>query len=241
MVKRASTVAAVISAVCLSLWTGSAASQETTTTTVDPAATTTTTVDPGVTTTTVDPAAATTTTTEDPAATTTTVPLDGVVVPPVPAPILLFGETITAGTLDVMINWHDPAPTDCVTTIPLDGGQINRVNDIDGDLGLVYGQAATTGGTAAVFLMEFGAIPAGLGIVSIEDGTCSVDAMGVGAYEKGPGYAALTGFGVGVYPGDTEGGSLVENFNLTANVGASTPSANLDTTSLTDFLLRARS
>lgn len=247
--KRIAIVAAVTGAVTFALGAPLASSQE-----APPAEETTTTVPaevPTESTTTAPEAPSETTTTTAPAevpteTTTTTIP-ETVEVPPV----LLFGEAITAGTMNIDVQFEDAAAPDCTTTIPLDGGQMNRVNDLDGDLGLVYGQAATATGTAAVFLMELGVVPAGVGILSIDDATCSLDAFGVGLIKKGPGSLSLDAIGVGVHPDGyvvagtesfpyTRYGKYLEQFDLTANVGASGGPAALDVASLQSFLLRSR-
>lgn len=238
--KRFALVAAVASAASFALGAPVASQEGPAETTTTTEATTTTVAEPTTTTTTAPEAPVETTTT------TTTVP-ETVVVPPV----LLFGEVITAGTLDVNVQFEDEVAPDCTTTVPLDGGQMNRVNDLDGDLGLVYGQAPTGSGTAAVFLMELGVIPAGVGILSIDDGNCSLDALGVGMLQKGPGQLVLDGIGIGVHPDGYEApsteeipytryGKYLEQFDLTANVGASGGGAQLDVASLQSFLLRPR-
>ncbi len=130
--------------VASSLFAGSASSQETTTTT------TTTTAVPATTTTAV-PA----TTTTAPATTTTTVAL-----PPVVETPELFGDTIASGQLDVAIGWFESTPNNCVETIDLaTSGQVNAVTDEDGNLGAVYGMADSAGGSAAVLMIGFGAVP----------------------------------------------------------------------------------
>lgn len=224
-----------------------AASQETTTTTEVPATTvpeTTTTQAPTTTvaaptsvpekstSTITSTTSAPTTTTPTPTTTTTTTV-------PVPPPVL-FGEKITEGSLAVDVQWLDDELPACQTTVPLGGGEMNRVNDRDGNLGLVYGQAATGTGTAAAFVMELGVMPFGVGILSIADGTCNVDAIGVGALRQGPGTLSVTGIGIGMSPGNYDRGDAIQTFGLFAKVATSGGPAVVNTQPLVDFLVRPR-
>lgn len=221
-------VTAALAATGLALWPTAAASQEEPTTTTTERSTTTTTEAPTTTT------EATTTTTE---ATTTTLP--AVTTTTTPAQVALFGELITDGTLGVDVTWLDEDLTGCSATVPLGGGQMNRLNDADGYLGLVYGQAPTRTGNTAVLMMELGVLPYGVGVLSTTDNGCNLDAIGVGAIVRGEGFLSVRGIGIGATP-DSNRAEAVRTLDLVANVAASGGPANLDVPSLYEFLVRPR-
>jgi len=153
---------------------------------------------------------------------------------------VFFGDVITDGSLAVDIAWLDDSMPACQTTVPLGGGQMNRVNNAAGDLGLVYGQAATGTGTAAAFVMELGVVPFGVGIISMADASCNLDAIGVGSLVKTPSSLSVSGLGMGMSPGNYDRGDAIRTFDVTATVGAVGGPATIDTQSLYDFLIRPR-
>ncbi len=232
--KRVLTVASslVLAATCL--WVSTAGSQETTTTTT--VEVTTTTEAPAETTTTAAPTTTVaepevTTTTEAPAETTTTVPEE---------PLVLPGQHVTAGQLAFDIRFTDSPAANCTKTLDLAGGQVNIGLDESGNIGGVYGLAPSGGGgNAGIFMIGLGAVPAGVAIVSVSDGDCEFDAVGIGSFASDGGWARLNGVGAGLHPG-YETPDYVNMFLVDAKVDASAAPAVLDMNYVKNFLLRQR-
>lgn len=232
--KRVLTVASSMVLASTCLWVGVAASQETTTTTTE-ATTTTTAVPETTTTTTAVPEETTTTVAEEttttvPETTTTTVPAE---------PLVLPGQHVTAGTLGFDIRFADTPGANCAKSIDVSGGQVNAALDEDGNVGGVYGITPSGTGTAGVFMVGLGAVPAGVGIVSVSDADCEFDAIGIGAYTSDGGYARLNGVGAGLHP-PYSNAEYVSQFLVEASIGASAAPATLDLQAVSDFLLRER-
>lgn len=231
--KRVLMVTSSLVLVSTALWAGSAASQETTTTTEAP---TTTTEAPATTTT----LAESTTTTEAPA-TTTEAPAT-TVAPPITIPeepLNLPGQLVTAGTLSFDVRFSDTPSANCTKTLDLAGGQVNVGFDENGNIGGVYGLANSGGGTAGVFMVGLGALPAGVGIVSVSDGDCEFDAIGIGPWAADGDTARVNGVGAGLHPPYDQPG-YVNQFIVEAQVGASSAPPVLDIEAAQAFLLRER-
>src|SRR5690606_13316968 len=96
-------------------------------------------------------------------------------------PVELPGELVAAGSLDIDVRFAESPLSNCITSIPLAGGQVN-VGRSGGSIGGVYGIAPSGTGQAGVYMVGLGAIPAGVGIVSVSNGSCEFDAIGIGAF-----------------------------------------------------------
>src|SRR5690606_6639621 len=112
----------------------------------------------------------TTTTTVVPDTTTTTV------APALALPAELPGEHVTAGSLDIDVRFAESPLSNCTTSVPLAGGQVNVARS-GGAIGGVYGVAPSGTGQAGVYMVGLGAVPAGVGIVSVSNGSCEFDAI----------------------------------------------------------------
>ena len=240
-VKRASTVLSTVALVCACLLGGTAGAQETTTT-VD-----TTTSAPDTTTSTPDTTTAPPTT-ADPtpttvADTTTTVvpgPTDSTTTTGAGAPVSLPGQLVTAGSLDMDINFKDTPASSCTKSVDLAGGHVNVGFDDAGNVGGVYGMAPAGTGSVGLFMLGLGAVPAGIAILSVSDGVCEFEALGLGAFSATATSATLSGVAIGVHPGSYDKGDYIDKFNLSAKVGTSSAPASLDPQALQTFLLRDR-
>ena len=146
---------------------------------------------------------------------------------------------MTAGSLDIDIRFADSPLSNCITSVPLTGGQVNEART-GGSIGGVYGVAPSGTGQAGVYMVGLGAIPAGVGIVSVSNGSCEFDAIGIGAYSSTSGRARLAGVGAGVHPGAYENGEYVSNFLVEANIESSGGEPVLDPISVATLLLRDR-
>jgi len=245
MVKRvgALTGACVLVGTCL--WGGVAGSQTTTTTsatTTAPGATSTTTsTAPQTTSTTVAPEATTTTEVTDTssAPTTTEVPVDVPTTLP-EDPAALPGQLITAGKLDFDVNFASTESASCQKSVDLAGGQVNAANNETGDIGGVYGLAPSGSGTVGVYMIGLGAIPAGAGLLSVSDGDCEFDAIGIGSWESNGSIARLNGVGAGLHPDAYDTGEFVDRFLIEASVTSAAAPAALDLDAAGSFLLRDR-
>lgn len=231
-------VAAVTGAFLLAgttLFTSTAASQETTTTT-DAPATTTTVAD---TTTTAAPA---TTTTAVPDTTTTTPAPDVTTTTAAPAPVepvALPGQHVTAGSMLLDIRFADTPSSSCTKTLDLAGGQMNVARDDAGNIGGVYGMVPSGGGNAGLLMVGLGAVPAGVAILSVSDGDCEFDAIGIGSYASDGGWARINGIGVGLHP-TYQSPDYVNMFLVDTKVNATEANAALDLQNVQNFLLRNR-
>jgi len=228
--KRVLTVTSALILASTGVLASTASSQETTTTTE---AVTTTTAAPETTTT----AAPETTTTAAPESTTTAAPETTTTV--APEPIELPGQHVTEGQLGFDIRFTDSPAANCTKTLDLAGGQVNIGYDEAGNIGGVYGLAPSGGGSAGVFMVGLGAVPAGVGIISVSDGDCEFDAVGIGAYASDGGWARINGVGAGLHPGyDTP--DYISMFLIDAKIGAAAAPAVLDMNYVREFLLRDR-
>lgn len=254
MVKRVLTVGGAMVLACSSLWVGTAAAQDDDTTATTP---TTAAVEEETTPTTAPDDAAgdegavdegagddeTTTTAPADDETTTTVAEEDDTTDEAPAiiglPVQLPGELVAAGSLDIDVRFADAPLSNCITSVPLAGGQVN-VGRSGGSIGGVYGIAPSGTGHAGVYMVGLGAIPAGVGIVSVSNGSCEFDAIGIGAYSSTASRARLAGVGAGVHPGAYADGDYVSSFVVEANVEATQGPALLDLAGATSFLLRDR-
>lgn len=234
--KRVLTVTSALILASTSLLASTAASQETTTTTE--AEVTTTTEAPAATTTeapttTAAPVDETTTTAAPVEETTTTVAVPE-------EPLELPGQHVTAGQLAFDIRFTDSPAANCTKTLDLAGGQVNIGLDEAGNIGGVYGLAPSGGGgTAGVFMIGLGAMPAGVGILSVSDGDCEFDAVGIGSFASDGGWARINGVGAGLHPG-YETPDYVNMFLVDAKIDASAAPAVLDMDFVKNFLLRDR-
>lgn len=231
--KRVLTVGGAMVLACSAMWVGTASAQDdpATSTTTAPVEATTTTVVPETTTTSAP--VETTTTTVVPDTTTTTV------APALALPADLPGEHVTAGSLDIDVRFAESPLSNCTTSVPLAGGQVNVARS-GGVIGGVYGVAPSGTGQAGVYMVGLGAVPAGVGIVSVSNGSCEFDAIGIGAFSSTSGRARLAGVGAGVHPGAYENGEYVSSFLVEANIESSEGAAVLDGTSVAALLLRDR-
>ena len=232
--KRVLTVASALVLASTGLWAGTAASQETTTTQAEvtttteaPVETTTTTTEATTTTIADD---TTTTTAVAPETTTTTVPEE---------PLALPGQHVTAGSLSFDIRFADSPAANCAKSVDLAGGQVNVGFDEAGNIGGVYGLTPSGTGSAGVFMVGLGAVPAGVGIISVSDGDCEFDAVGIGSFGSDGGWARINGVGAGLHPG-YENAEYVNQFIVEARIDASSAPAVLDMNYVKDFLLRDR-
>lgn len=225
--KRVLTVASTFVLVGTCLWAGTAASQETTVPETTVPETTTTTEAPETTTTTAAPETTTTTVAEAPTTTVPEVPLD------------LPGTLITSGSLSFDIRFADSPAANCAKSVDLAGGQVNMGLDESGNIGGVYGMAPSGSGSVGVFMVGLGAVPAGVGIISVSDGDCEFDAVGIGSYGSDGGFARINGVGAGLHPG-YENAEYVNQFIVEASVGSSAGPAVLDMDYVKEFLLRDR-
>lgn len=235
---------AVICAVVVStaLWSGTAASQETTTTTAAP--TTTTSLVPATTTTTTapPPTTAAPTTTAAPVTTTTIAPVTTTTLPEIPDIENFVGDSVTDGYMNLDIRWDNGEGT-CVQTIDIGaGGDFNVGYDENGNLGAMYGLANTPGGNAAAVQVKIGPLPLAVTIVSVEDSTCSLDAVGFGNYESTATTSKFEGVGVGVglVPGSYLTPSFADSFSLDTYVNGTSGTGYLDLEAALIFLDRER-
>jgi len=219
-------VAAVLISVAAT--TGPAASQTTTdvpTTTIDPGPPTTT-IDPGGPTTTIDPGGPTTTI--DPGGPTTTAP--PVSIPPVVLP----GEKITAGSINVGATFSTKVDASCELSGSLAGQEMNFVKDEAGKLGAIYGKASVGGGEVGLVMVALGPLPMAIAAYRTT-GACNQDVVGIGAYAATPNSADLSSVGYAIYPND-----YLSSVRVSLTVGASEAPATLDLQAATDFLLAPR-
>lgn len=226
------TTAFVLASTCLLV--GTAASQETTTT--EPEVTTTTEASP---TTVADTVPETTTTVADTVPeTTTTVPETTTTVPVESSP--LPGQLLAEGSLNIDVRFAESPDSNCTRELPVAGGQFNVARDDAGDVGGFYGLVPTGSGTAGAYVVGLGAMPVGVGIVSVSDGQCEFDAVGIGTWSSSAGLGRVSGVGAGVHPGVYEDGQYVSKFVVEAQVGAAGGPAVVDVQAAADFLLRQR-
>jgi hypothetical protein len=234
VVKRVAPLASALILATTCLWVGTASSQDDPVTTTEAPVTTTeapvTTTEAPVTTTEAPADTEAPTTTEAPAPTTTAAP----------APIDLPGEHVLAGSLGIDVRFADTPASNCTKTVDLAGGQVNVGYDESGNIGGVYGLTSSGAGSAGVYMVGLGAIPAGVGIVSVSDGECEFDAVGIGSYASDHGWARINGVGAGVHPGRYDTGEYVNMFLVDAKIGSTQAPAVLDMNYVKDFLLRDR-
>ncbi|MFN8051494.1 MAG: hypothetical protein U0Q22_08670 [Acidimicrobiales bacterium] len=232
--KRVLTVATAFVLVGTCLWAGTASSQETTTipdtTTTEAPATTVAPTTEAPTTTVADTVPDTTTTVPD-TVPTTTAPAE---------PVVLPGQHVTSGTLAIDIRFADTPASNCIKSFDLAGGEMNIALNDQGGIGGVYGLTPSGSGSAGLFMVGLGAIPAGVGIISVSDGDCEFDAVGIGNYASDGGWARINGVGAGVHPGNYDTGEYVNMFLVDAKINSAAAPATLDMNYVKDFLLRAR-
>ena len=210
-----------------------------TTTTTAPVATTTT----APTTTVADTPPETTTTVADAPPETTTTVVDGE-----PGDgeggdleiIELPGENVSAGTLNFGVEFYENEAANCTGALNIGGGNMNVVKNDVGNLGVLYGTEATGSGTAAVFMIELGAVPAAVAVLSVSDANCEFDAVGVGNFEATATTMSIDGVGAGLYPGVYDQGEFVSSLQINAEVSATNGPAVLDLEAAEAFLTRAR-
>ncbi|MEZ5321125.1 MAG: hypothetical protein R2698_03400 [Microthrixaceae bacterium] len=233
--KRRYGAMAVLTLATTCLWVGNAGAQET------PA-----TIDDAVAATTVAPTTEVPTTAAPAVAapeesTTTVAPEVEAPAAAAAAPLVAWpGELVTSGTLSFDIRFADSPASSCKEGVDLKGSQVNVGRDDKGSIGTVYGLAKSGNGHAGVFTMGLGALPFGVGLVSVSDGTCEFDAIGIGTYESSNTVARLNGVGAGLHPGAYDHGDYINTFVVETQIGGSAAPAALDLPSVASFLLRPR-
>lgn len=210
------------------------------------------------TTTTAKPAETTTTTTAKPEETTTTTvagPVEGVTTTTIaedpvdegePGPGVdlditeLPGLNVAAGTLNFAVEFYSSEVANCTGSLGLGGGNLNVVHNEEGNVGALYGVEPTGSGNAGLVMIELGAVPAAVAVLSVSDANCEFDAVGVGNWLSTPTTASLDGVGAGLYPGAYDTGDFISSIWIETEVTKTDGPAALDLEAAEAFLTRSR-
>jgi len=149
--------------------------------------------------------------------------------------IVLPGENITSGSLNLGATLKNKTGSSCEAAGTVGNQQMNIMRDDEGNVGAVYGKATMGANEVGMAMVHLGPLPIAIGAFR-SNGPCDVDAVGFGAFSATPNSADLTAQdGYALYPGDA-----LTNFRVSVTVGDSKVPAVLNLQEAYDFLVVPR-